>query len=105
MVAGAPLLSSPDTRHLSALAGDFLVGWCVMLWCLSFWVYDFAPEDQRRSALGDFLCWFIVDSAGSIASGNASNAVISIAVLLLAVGLLCRPARESARCSVYAAGA
>ena len=40
------------------------------------------------------LAWFVLDSAGSIASGNASNAVFNIAVLLLAVGPLWRPAKD-----------
>jgi hypothetical protein len=35
----------------------------------------------------------VLDSAGSIASGNASNAFFNILVLLLAVGPLWRPAK------------
>jgi hypothetical protein len=39
------------------------------------------------------LCWFVLDSAGSIASGNASNAAINVVVLLIAVGPMWRPVR------------
>lgn len=39
------------------------------------------------------LAWFLLDSAGSIASGNAANALINLLVLLLAAGPLWRPAR------------
>jgi hypothetical protein len=39
------------------------------------------------------LAWFVLDSAGSIASGNPSNALFNIMVLLLAVGPLWRPAK------------
>lgn len=90
---GATTYASPDTRFLSAVTGGFLLGWGVMIWCLSAWVYDAAPEGVRRTVLVGVLSWFALDSAGSIASGNPSNAVFNIAVLLLAVGPLWRPAR------------
>lgn len=90
---GATTYSSPDTRFLSALTGGFLLGWGVTIWCLSVWVYDAAPEGVRRTVLTGLLAWFVLDSAGSIASGNPSNAWINILVLLIAVGPLWRPAR------------
>jgi len=85
---------SPDTRFLSALTGGFLFGWGVMVWCLSVWVYDLAPEAIRKSVLVGVLSWFVLDSSGSIASGNMSNALFNIPVLLLAVGPLWIPAKE-----------
>ena len=85
---------SPDTRFLSALTGGFLLGWGVTIWCLSMWVYDAAPEAVRRTVMIGLLCWFCLDSAGSIASGNASNAVFNVLVLLFAVGPLWRPAKD-----------
>ncbi len=91
---GMTTYDSPDTRFLSALTGGFLLGWGVMIWCLSVWVYDAAPEGVRRAVLTGALSWFFLDSAGSIASGNASNALFNVLVLLLAVGPLWRPARE-----------
>lgn len=92
-VDGAQTYASPDTRFLSALTGGFLLGWGVMIWCLSAWVYDHAPEAVRRTVLVGVLSWFFLDSAGSIASGNASNALFNVLVLLIAVGPLWRPAR------------
>jgi hypothetical protein len=86
---------TPDTRFLSALTGGFLVGWAVTVWCLSSWVYDAAPEGVRRTVLTGLLAWFCLDSVGSIASGNPSNAVFNVLVLLAAVGPLWRPAKES----------
>ena len=85
--------SAPDTRFLSAVTGGFLLGWGVLIWCLSRWVYDAAPEGVRKSVVTGLLAWFFLDSAGSIASGNPSNALFNIPVLLLAVGPLWRPAR------------
>ena len=83
-----------DTRFLSALTGGFLLGWGVMIWCLSSWVYPMAPDPVRRTVVASLLAWFCLDSAGSIASGAPSNAAFNVAVLLLAMGPLWRPARE-----------
>lgn len=91
---GATSYASPDTRFLSALTGGFLLGWGVMIWCLSSLVYDAAPEAVRRTVLVGLLSWFCLDSAGSVASGNASNALFNIVVLLVAVGPLWRPAKD-----------
>ena len=93
-IDGATTYTSPDTRFLSALTGGFLFGWGVMIWCLSSWVYDTAPEGVRRAVLTGILAWFLLDSAGSIASGNASNAIINVLVLLVAVGPLWLPAKD-----------
>jgi hypothetical protein len=93
-VDGATTFASPDTRFLSALTGGFLLGWGVMIWSLSVWAYDVAPEAVRRSVLAGVLAWFVLDSAGSIASGNPSNAAFNVLVLLIAVGPLWRPAAD-----------
>jgi hypothetical protein len=85
--------NEPTTRFLSALTGGFLFGWGVMVWCLSSWVYDKAPNAVRKTVLVGVLSWFFLDSAGSIASGNPSNAIINIFVLLIAVGPMWQPAR------------
>ncbi len=89
---GGSSYASPDTRFLSALTGGFLFGWGVTIWCLALWVHDAAPEGVRRTVLTGLLAWFCLDSAGSIASGNAANALINVIVLLTAVGPLWRPA-------------
>ena len=90
---GATTYTHPDTHFLSALTGGFLLGWGVTVWCLSAWVYDLAPEMVRRTVLAGLCSWFCLDSSGSIASGNASNAIFNVLVLALAVGPLWRPAR------------
>jgi hypothetical protein len=92
-VDGATSFAHADTRFLSALTGGFLFGWGVTVWALSAWVYDLAPEAVRRTVLVGLLSWFCLDSAGSIASGNASNALFNVLVLALAVGPLWVPAR------------
>ena len=89
---GFPSYQSPEIWFLSALTGGFLVGWGVMVWCLSIWVYDLAPEPVRRVLLVSVCAWFVVDSFGSITSGNWPNAIWNILVLLLIVGPMWRPA-------------
>ena len=91
---GATTYASPDTRFLSALTGGFLLGWGVLIWRLSSDIYDAAPEAVRRTVLASLLSWFVLDSAGSIASGNVSNALFNVLVLLLGVGPLWRPAKD-----------
>ncbi len=91
---GVQNFDAPTTRFLSALTGGFLLGWGVMIWCLSLWVYDKAPEAVRKTVLVGILAWFCLDCAGSIASGNPSNALFNVAILLLAVGPLWRPAHN-----------
>lgn len=85
--------AAPTTRFLSALTGGFLLGWGVMVWFLSGAVYDAQPEGVRKAVLGGLLAWFVLDSSGSIASGNVSNAYFNIIVLLILVGPMWRAAR------------
>ena len=84
---------APTTRFLSALTGGFLFGWGVCIWFLQKWVYDKAPNEVRKAVLAGILAWFFLDSAGSVASGNTSNAFINILVLLIAVGPLWKAAK------------
>jgi hypothetical protein len=86
--------NEPTTRFLSALTGGFLLGWGIMIWFLSSWVYDKAPEQVRKAVMAGLLSWFVLDSTGSIASGNASNAAINVLVLLIAAGPLWRPVKS-----------
>ncbi|UUV22300.1 hypothetical protein [Paenimyroides aestuarii] len=85
---------APTTRFLSALTGGFLFGWGVCIWFLQKWVYDKAPNEVRKAVLAGILAWFFLDSAGSITSGNVSNAFINILVLLIAVGPLWKAAKN-----------
>lgn len=87
--------SAPTTRFLSALTGGFLLGWGVMVWFLSGPVYDAEPEGVRKAVVTGILAWFVLDSAGSLASGNTSNAYFNIIVLLILVGPMWRPAQGS----------
>lgn len=96
-VDGMTTFDHPDTRFLSALTGGFLFGWGVTVWSLSSTVFDRAPEAVRRTVLSGVGAWFLLDSAGSIASGNASNVVFNALVLALAGGPLFFPARAEGK--------
>ena len=88
------VMTDPTARFISALLGGFLLGFGVTIGCLAFWVYDKAPEGVRKSVVVGLCSWFVLDSSGSIASGNASNALFNILVLLVFVGPLWWPALE-----------
>ncbi len=92
-IDGVQNYEATTTKFLSALTGGFLLGWGVMIWCLSSWVYDKAPEPVRKTVLVSLLSWFVLDSSGSIASGNSSNAFFNIIILLVAVGPLWKSAK------------
>lgn len=94
-VDGLQNYEAPTTRFLSALTGGFLFGWGVCIWFLQKWVYDSNPEGVRKAVLAGLLAWFLLDSSGSVASGNSSNVVFNIIVLLLAVGPLWKPAQQN----------
>lgn len=85
---------TPTTHFLSALTGGFLMGWGVCVWFLQKWAYPHAPAGVRKAVVAGLLAWFVFDSSGSIASGNASNAFFNLLVLVLAVGPLWKPATD-----------
>jgi len=93
-IDGQQSYADPTTRFLSALTGGFLFGWGVMVWSLSGAVYDAAPEAVRKAFLTGVLAWFVLDSAGSVTSGNASNVLFNILVLISIVGPMWLPAKN-----------
>jgi hypothetical protein len=94
-VDGRTTFAAADTRFLSALTGGFLFGWSVTVWQLATHLYDIAPEGVRRTIISGLVAWFLLDSAGSLASGNGANALINVFVLVVAAGPLWRPAKAN----------
>jgi hypothetical protein len=92
-IDGLQNYEAPTTQFLSALTGGFLFGWGVCIWFLQKMVYDSAPDGVRKSVLFGLIAWFLLDSAGSIASGNTPNVFFNVIVLLVAVGPLWKPAK------------
>lgn len=89
---GLPVYGDSASRFISAILGGILLGWGATIWMLQAWVYDAAPEGVRRTVVTALLCWFVLDSAGSVLSGHASNALFNVGILALAVGPMWRPA-------------
>ena len=87
--------NAPTTRFLSAVTGGFLLGWGVTIWLIGRNFYHVAPEAARKTVVFGLYAWFLLDSAGSIASGNPSNALFNILVLAIAVGPLWTRAQPS----------
>ncbi len=77
-VDGIQTFREPSTRFLSALTGGFLSGWGITIWFLSAKVYNKAPDETRLVILYGVMAWFIIDSSGSVASGNASNVLFNV---------------------------
>lgn len=94
-VDGIQNYEAATTRFLSALTGGFLLGWGICIWFLQKFVYDISPEGVRKSVLYGLISWFLLDSAGSSASGNISNVFFNVIVLLILVGPLWKPAKQS----------
>jgi len=90
-VDGTQVYTEPTTRFLSALTGGFLLGWGINIFFLSKWVYDKAPDQVRKAVLLGVCSWFLLDSTGSITSGNMSNVFFNVLVLMLAIGPLWLP--------------
>lgn len=93
-IDGYPSYANNETRFLSAITGGFLFGWGVMVWMLSGRIFDAEPEAVRKAVMTGLLAWFFLDSAGSIASGTASNAIFNILVLFVLMGPLWFKATE-----------
>ena len=93
---GFPSYESREIWFLSALSGGFLTGWGVTMYCVSLWLYDLDGARCRKTVFAGLLGWFLVDSSGSITSGNWENAVWNILVLVILVGPMWRPAQSTA---------
>lgn len=93
-VDGLQNYDANSTVFLSALLGGILFGWGILIWFLSSKIYDIAPEQTRKIVLTSLISWFVIDGLGSIFSGNSSNVIANIFLLLILVGPLWKPATE-----------
>lgn len=84
-------VTDTETRLLWAILGGICVGWGVMFWLLTTHLYEEHHHTLRPIMIKAVLAWFVVDSAASIASGAAFNAVLNISFLALFLYPLFRP--------------
>ena len=79
------VLDSVEGRLVTAILGGITAGWGVMIWMVTTRVY------AKDAALGGplivvpTLCWFVIDSAGSVLSGAPFNVVLNLSFLAILV--------------------
>ncbi|MEM7091838.1 MAG: hypothetical protein AAF567_02450 [Actinomycetota bacterium] len=75
-----------EGHHLAnAILGGVMAGWGVMVWLLADRFVRSHPADVKHIVGVGILVWFVVDSAGSIASGGWLNAVVNVGYAALFV--------------------
>lgn len=73
-----------DSHHLvDAITGGVMVGWGAMTWLVVDRFISASPGDVKQIVGVAIAAWFVVDSAGSIASGGWLNAVFNVAYAAL----------------------
>jgi len=72
---GDDVVFTQETRLLAAILGGVMVGFGVVFWMLTDALADTNPALLRRLVLVTLGSWFIIDSAGSIASGAWLNVI------------------------------
>lgn len=73
-----------NTNHLAdAILGGVMCGWAIMTWLLADRLLAKAPKETASIIRISMAVWFVVDSAGSIASGAWLNAVANVAFLAM----------------------
>ena len=95
---GATAEYTREARWFSAIGGGVFAGLCALFY---FVVAPLVAEGDlraRRGVIIAMLTWFVIDSAGSIAAGVASNAVFNVLFLFMIIGpvLAIRPAEARA---------
>lgn len=76
-----PLVESADAHLLSGILGGVLVGWGLTYWILIDRLLPKDPDLVKAMIIVPIVAWFLVDSAGSIASGGWLNAVLNLGFL------------------------
>ena len=78
---GAQSYALPETRLLAAIVGGLTAGLGAAILMIALHVYPLYAEVGRKVILTFLLIWFVVDSAGSVLSGAAFNALLNLVLL------------------------
>lgn len=92
---GAQSLSRDTEEVLTAISAGLFAGFCVALWQITTHVYAKDPTLGRRMILSSVICWYVVDSAGSLAAGAWMNVILNSGFLLALVAPVWRPAPQT----------
>lgn len=82
---GDPPVLTREARLLAAILGGVMTSWGVMVWMLTSALAERDPIVLRRIILTTMVVWFVLDGAGSIASGGWLNLIGNTAFLALFV--------------------
>ncbi len=77
-VGEGPAALEESHRLVNAVLGGVMVGWGAMIWLLVDRFLARSPGDVKRVLVIGLATWFVVDSAGSIASGGWLNAILNV---------------------------
>ena len=80
---GAPETLDQNTRWLSAIGAGLTAAFAALSYFVVAPGIDRADGETRKGALIAVATWFLVDSAGSISSGVASNALFNALFFVL----------------------
>lgn len=72
-----------EARWFAAICGGVWASLSVLYYLVVAPAVARGDEEARRGGLIAIIVWFVVDSAGSIASGVASNALFNVPFLIL----------------------
>ncbi len=82
---GDSAMLADEAQLLAAILGGVMVSWAVLFWLLTDALAEDHPELLKRLILTTMAVWFVIDSAGSIASGGWLNVVGNLAFLAMFV--------------------
>lgn len=80
---GDPALLTDEAQLLAAILGGVMVGWATLYWLLTNELATSHPALLKRLITTTMAIWFIIDSAGSIASGGWLNVIGNLAFLAM----------------------
>jgi hypothetical protein len=89
-VDGAPGISDPATRLLSAISGGVMAGWGLMLFLVTRKVFRRDSVLGRELILAGAGLWFVVDCLGSALAGAPMNILLNAGFLMFFVVPLAR---------------
>jgi hypothetical protein len=84
-IDGDPGALNPTAEFMSAIGGGVLFGMGVLNWLLVAPAIEAGDRRILDAALVSIFSWFVVDSAGSVLSGNAPNVAFNGVILALYV--------------------
>ena len=82
---GDPQIVTNEAQLLAAILGGIMASWAVLVWMLTDALAAEQPLLLRRLILAMMAIWFVIDSAGSVASGGWLNVIGNLGFLALFV--------------------